>query len=43
MRAINITQPGGPEVLQIGEQPMPDYKAGEVLIKVHAAGKQVSL
>src|ERR1700693_6310648 len=38
MRAIHISQPGGPEVLQIGEQPMPDYKAGEVLIKVHAAG-----
>jgi NADPH2:quinone reductase len=38
MRAINISQPGGPEVLQIGEQPMPICKAGEVLIKVHAAG-----
>ncbi len=38
MRAINIIQPGGPEVLTPGERPMPVLKAGEVLIKVHAAG-----
>ena len=38
MRAIEIIQPGGPEVLQPGERPMPVLKAGEVLIKVHAAG-----
>jgi NADPH2:quinone reductase len=38
MRAINISQPGGPEVLQISEQPTPTCKPGEVLIKVHAAG-----
>jgi NADPH2:quinone reductase len=38
MRAIEIVQPGGPEVLQPGERPMPVLKAGEVLIKVHAAG-----
>lgn len=38
MRAIEITQPGGPEVLQLCERPMPEAKAGEVLIKVHAAG-----
>ncbi|MDO8299179.1 NAD(P)H-quinone oxidoreductase [Lacisediminimonas sp.] len=38
MRAIEIVQPGGPEVLQICERPMPVLKAGEVLIKVHAAG-----
>lgn len=38
MRAIEIIQPGGPEVLQPGERPMPVPKAGEVLIKVHAAG-----
>ncbi|MDB5821376.1 MAG: qor1 [Herminiimonas sp.] len=38
MRAIEITHPGGPEVLQICERPMPVPKAGEVLIKVHAAG-----
>ena len=38
MRAIEITQPGKPEVLQPCERPMPVPKAGEVLIKVHAAG-----
>ena len=38
MRAIEITQPGPPDVLQICEQPMPELKPGEVMIKVHAAG-----
>ncbi|MDB5798168.1 MAG: NAD(P)H-quinone oxidoreductase [Paucimonas sp.] len=38
MRAIEITHPGGPEVLQACERPMPILKAGEVMIKVHAAG-----
>lgn len=38
MRAIEIKQPGGPEVLQLCERPMPVLKSGEVLIKVHAAG-----
>ncbi len=38
MRAIEIIQPGGPEVLQSCERLMPVLKAGEVLIKVHAAG-----
>ena len=38
MKAIEITQFGGPEVLQLCERPMPECKAGEVLIKVHAAG-----
>ena len=38
MRAIEITQPGKPEVLQLCERPKPALKAGEVLIKVHAAG-----
>jgi NADPH2:quinone reductase len=38
MRAIEITHPGGPEVLKICERPMPTPKAGEVLIKVRAAG-----
>lgn len=38
MRAIEITQPGKPEVLQLCERPTPVLKAGEVLIKVHAAG-----
>jgi NADPH2:quinone reductase len=38
MRAIEITQPGGPEVLQPCERPLPELKPGEILIKVHAAG-----
>jgi NADPH2:quinone reductase len=38
MRAIEITQPGGPEVLQPCERPLPVLKAGEVLIRVVAAG-----
>ncbi len=38
MRAIEITQPGKPEVLQPCERPLPELKAGEILIKVHAAG-----
>ena len=38
MRAIEIIHPGGPEVLKLCERPMPELKAGEVLIKVHAAG-----
>ncbi len=38
MRAIEIVQPGGPDVLQPCERPMPVLKAGEVLIRVLAAG-----
>jgi NADPH2:quinone reductase len=38
MRAIEITQYGKPDVLQPCERPLPELKAGEVLIKVHAAG-----
>ena len=38
MRAIEITQPGGPDVLQPCERPLPELKPGEILIKVHAAG-----
>ena len=38
MKAVEITQPGGPEVLVASEQPMPVPAAGEVLIKVSAAG-----
>jgi NADPH2:quinone reductase len=38
MRAIEIKQAGGPEVLVPCERPMPVLKAGEILIKVHAAG-----
>ena len=38
MRAIEITQPGKPEVLQLCERPKPVLKAGEILLRVHAAG-----
>src|SRR5689334_2600929 len=38
MRAIEITQPGRPEVLQLCDRPTPQPGAGEVLIRVHAAG-----
>lgn len=38
MQAIEITQPGPADVLQLCERPMPAVKSGEVLIRVHAAG-----
>lgn len=38
MKAIIITQPGGPEVLQLAERPTPFCSPGEVLVKVYAAG-----
>ncbi|HEY9003263.1 MAG TPA: NAD(P)H-quinone oxidoreductase [Mucilaginibacter sp.] len=38
MKAIVITQPGGPEVLQIAERPQPSTTPNEVLVKVAAAG-----
>ncbi len=38
MRAIVIAQPGGPEVLQLGEVPTPEAGAGELLVRVRAAG-----
>lgn len=38
MRYIEITQPGGPEVLQLSEGPSPQAGQGEILIKVAAAG-----
>jgi NADPH:quinone reductase len=38
MQAIEITQYGAPDVLQLCERPLPQLKPGEVLIKVHAAG-----
>jgi NADPH2:quinone reductase len=38
MKAIVITQPGGPEVLKLAEVPKPEPKPDEVLIKVAAAG-----
>jgi len=38
MRAIEISQPGGPEVLRLTERPIPQPGPGEVLIKVAASG-----
>ncbi|RWY57360.1 NAD(P)H-quinone oxidoreductase [Mucilaginibacter gilvus] len=38
MQAIIITQPGGPQVLQLAERPTPSHGATEVLVKVMAAG-----
>jgi len=38
MTHIEITQPGGPQVLQPRQVPLPTPDAGEVLIRVHAAG-----
>jgi NADPH2:quinone reductase len=38
MKAIIITHPGGPEVLQIAESAKPACSADEVLVKVAAAG-----
>jgi NADPH:quinone reductase len=38
MIAIAISTPGGPEVLEPVERPMPNPVAGEVLIRVEAAG-----
>lgn len=38
MTAIEITEPGGPDVLQPCERPIPTPKAGEVVIKLAYAG-----
>jgi putative PIG3 family NAD(P)H quinone oxidoreductase len=38
MRAIEISQPGGPDVLRLCERPMPQPGAGEVLLRVLAFG-----
>ncbi|MFO0815860.1 MAG: NAD(P)H-quinone oxidoreductase [Gemmatales bacterium] len=38
MRACVITSPGGAEVLQIQQRPVPEVKSGEVLLRVQAAG-----
>ncbi len=38
MRAVEISQPGGPDVLRIAERPRPTPGPGEVLIAVAAAG-----
>ena len=38
MKAVIISKPGGPDVLQLTERPKPIPLPHEVLIKVHAAG-----
>lgn len=38
MKAVEIRQPGPPDVLNLCDRPIPHLKPGEVLIKVHAAG-----
>lgn len=38
MKAVIAREPGGPEVLQLVERPLPALQAGDVLIRVTAAG-----
>ena len=38
MRAVEISKPGGPEVLKVAERPLPQPKPHEILVKVAAAG-----
>ena len=38
MRAIEISEPGGPEVLRLAERPIPTPGAGEILIRIAYAG-----
>ena len=38
MRAVEITKPGGPEVLKLADRPIPTPRENEILIKVQAAG-----
>lgn len=38
MRAIEVSEPGGPEALVLGERPDPTAGAGEVVLRVHTAG-----
>ena len=38
MTAVEISEPGGPEVLRLAKRPVPVAGAGEVLIRVCAAG-----
>jgi NADPH2:quinone reductase len=38
MAAIEIAKPGGPDVLRLTQRPTPKPAAGEVLIRVRAAG-----
>ncbi len=38
MWAVEVSKPGGPEVLQLAERPLPVPRATEILVKVAAAG-----
>jgi NADPH:quinone reductase len=38
MKAVDITRPGAPEVLRLGERPDPVAGPGEVLVRVKASG-----
>jgi len=38
MKVVAAASPGGPEVLQLAERPLPKVEPGDVLIKVTAAG-----
>ncbi len=38
MRTIEISEPGGPEVLVPGNRPLPEVLPSDILVKVHAAG-----
>src|SRR6185503_17421067 len=38
MRAIEIAEPGGPDVLRVVQRPVPEPRAGEALVRVVAAG-----
>ena len=38
MKVVEISKPGGPEVLTLAERSVPEPKAGEVLVKVAATG-----
>lgn len=38
MQVIEVREPGAAEVLKMGQRPLPEPQAGEVLIQVFAAG-----
>ena len=37
MRAVVVARPGGPEVLQMAERPLPEPGPGEIRVRVHAS------
>jgi NADPH:quinone reductase-like Zn-dependent oxidoreductase len=38
MKAVRLREFGGPELLRYEDAPMPELKAGEVMVRVHAVG-----